>query len=186
MAAAPMEDGLHVVETDDEDADHDAIAAEDGAERDEVRGDGDLETLRDAFVEAFNARDLDAILAVVSDDVETPDTPGNGAANLAEEIEAIWERSPEAFLTRGFLDDAPIAVAWRPDEEGVWTRVALVCFDCDGEGLINLVELPEDVDGLERAVTEDPTDEQIDEWADWAEWDRGEETVPARRDRRRP
>jgi hypothetical protein len=179
MAAAPMEDGLHIVSDGDEDTDHEALAAEDGTVDDLATGDGDLESLRDAFVEAFNGRNLDALLAVVSDDVETPDTAGDGAANLAEEIEAIWERSPEAFLTRGFLDGAAIAVAWRPDEEGVWTRVALVCFDC-ADGLLNLV------DGLERAVSEDPSGEQLDEWADWAEWDRGEETVPPQRDRRRP
>jgi ketosteroid isomerase-like protein len=34
--------------------------------------DADLETLRDAFVEAYNARDLEAILQLVSEDVETP------------------------------------------------------------------------------------------------------------------
>jgi hypothetical protein len=185
MAAAPMEEGLHVVNDTDEDADHEALAAEDGAAEPASSTDGDLETLRDAFVEGFNGRDLDAILTVVSDDVETPDAPGDGAANLAEEIESIWERSPEAFLTRGFLDDTAVAVAWRPDEDGVWTRVALVCFD-SADGLLTLVALPEDVDGLERAVTEDPTGEQLDEWADWAEWDRGEETVPQQRDRRRP
>jgi hypothetical protein len=50
----------------------------------------DLESLRDAFVEAFNARDLDAIFELVADDVETPDILGQGRDALRDELEAIW------------------------------------------------------------------------------------------------
>jgi hypothetical protein len=186
MSAAPMEDGLRVVDDGDEATDHEALAAEDGVAHADVRNGGDLERLRDAFVEGFNSRDMEVLLSTVRHDVECPDFPeAEGAEALVEEVESIWERSPEAFLTRGFLDEEPIAVAWRPDEEGCWTRVALVCFDED-DGLISLVELPDDVDSLERSDAEEPTDAQIDEWADWAEWDRGEETVAPDPRRKRP
>lgn len=186
MSVERIEDGLHVVDADEEDTDYDARAAEDGGDRAEGPLDTELEDLRDAFVDAFNARDLEALLFIVSDDVETPDVPGeDGATAFAEEVEAIWERSPEALLTRGYLDDRPIAVAWRPDEQGAWTRVALVCFDCEG-GVLTLVELPEDADGLDRAQVEEPDGDEVDEWNDWSEWDRGEETVAPPRDRPRP
>ena len=135
----------------------------------------DLETLRDEFVDAFNARDLEAILALVRDDVECPDIAGEGVSVLAEELESIWERSPGAILTRGFLDDTPCAVAWLPDEDGCWSRAGLVCFDSD-DGLLSLVELPDDSDALDRANAEDPSGEELDEWADWSGWERGEET----------
>jgi hypothetical protein len=175
------EDGLRVVETDDIALDHEALAAEDGEEQFEGQGDGDLEVLRDAFVDAFNVRDLDAVLTLVHREVECPDIPsGDGADVLAEELEAIWERSPAAILTRGFLEGTPCAVAWLPDEDGCWSRAALVSFDCD-DGLLSLIALPDDADALDRARAEEPTGDELDEWQDWAGWDRGEESDPRAR-----
>ena len=139
-------------------------------------GDPDLEALRDEFVAAFNARDLDAVLSVVREDVETPDIASDGAASLADQLDAIWERWPGAMLTRAFLDSEPCAVAWLPDEEGCWSRAALVCFDGEG-GLLTVVAMPDDADGLDRAEAEDPSGDEVDEWSDWSSWDRGEETV---------
>ena len=182
MNAAPMEEGLHVVDGDDEEVEHEAAAAEDGATPVVAPVDGELQTLRDAFVDGFNSRDLEALLGIVHDDVECPDISGaDGTEAFAEELQAIWERSPEAFLTRGFLDDAPVAVAWRPDEDGRWARVAMICFDADG-GLLSLVAVPDDADALDRAEVDEPADVELDEWSDWSEWDRGEETIAPRPD----
>jgi hypothetical protein len=181
MGELGTEDGLRVVADDELDPETvDATAAEDGAER-HSNGDGDLETLRDAFVEAFNARDLDGILTLVRADIECPDIrDGDGVGALSEELEAIWERSPGAILTRAFLDDQPVAVGWLPDQDGCWCRAAVVCFDA-ADGLLCLVEMPDDADALDRVETEEPTGEELDEWSDWAEWDRGEETLPGER-----
>jgi hypothetical protein len=186
MTGVPAEEGLSVV--DEQPSAHreaDESPGDDGPLRPYLDGDGDLESLRDEFVGGFNARDLDALLALVADDVETPDLPGDGAAVFAEEVEAIWERSPGAILTRAFLDDVPCAVAWLPDEEGCWARVALVCFTAE-DGLLSVVGLPDDADALDSAEAVDPTGEELEEWSDWAEWDRGEETQPRPRQRARP
>jgi hypothetical protein len=181
MSPAGTEDGLRVVADDEFALDHEALDAEDGRERFEPQGEADLEVLRDAFVDSFNARDLDAVLALVHRDVECPDiTSGDGADVLAEELEAIWERSPGAILTRGFLEGTPCAVAWLPDEDGCWSRAALATFDSD-RGLLSLIALPDDADALDRAEAEEPTGEELDEWQDWAEWDRGEETLSTER-----
>jgi hypothetical protein len=181
MAELDTEDGLRVVDAEETDPDSvEAAAAEDGAVR-HGNGDGDLETLRDAFVEAFNARDLDEIVALVASDIDCPDIrEGDGVDALAEELEAIWERSPGAILTRAFVDDQPVAVGWLPDEDGCWSRAALVCFDA-GDGLLTLVEVPDDADALDRAEAEEPTGDELDEWSDWGEWERGEETRPRNR-----
>ncbi len=176
MSVTP-EEGLRLVET--LDAEDDERPAPDVVVADE------LETLRDEFVDAFNARDLDGLLALVRADVECPDINGDGVAALAEELEGIWERSPGAIVTRGFLDGSPCALAWLPDEDGCWSRAALVCFDSDG-GLLSLVEIPDDADALERAEAEDPDGEEQEEGTDWGEWDRGEPTVAKPRGRNRP
>lgn len=174
MGTTPPEDGLHVVDPDQ------PVAG--GDEQLGPRGDGyaDLESLRDEFVAGFNARDIETILSVVRVNVETPDVAGDGADVLADELHAIWERSPGAILTRAFLDDGPCAVAWLPDEDGCWCRAALVCFDAEA-GLLSLVTVPDDADALDRADAEDPTGEELEEWSDWSEWDRGEETLPGDR-----
>jgi hypothetical protein len=179
---ALTEDGLTVVDETDSRS-HDGAEIEGDASERAV--DGELQSLRDAFVEAFNARDLEAVTAIVQADVECPDIGGDGIDVLAEELEAIWERSPGAILTGGFMDGVPCAVGWLPDEDGCWSRAALVCFD-HADGLLNLVSLPEDADTLERVEVEEPTGEELEEWQDWSEWDRGEETVARPRDRARP
>lgn len=137
-------------------------------------GSGELETLRDEFVEAFNARDLDALIAVAHPDVECPNTGDSGRAALAQQAVTIWDRSPGVLVTRARLDGRSCAVAWLPDEEGCWSRAALVCLDVE-DALIRVVDLPEDADALDRAEADDPTGEELDEGISWSEWDSGEE-----------
>ncbi len=140
--------------------------------------DVDLETLRDAFIEAFNARDLDAILDLVADDVEVPDLPGEGREALSEEMQAVWERSPAVILTRATVDGNTSAVGWLPGEDGRWSRSTLVTFD-DERGLLTLVQMPDGPDDLERAGAEHPGGEPLDEEQDWSQWDRGESSADA-------
>jgi len=140
--------------------------------------DVDLETLRDAFIEAFNARDLDMVLDLVSDDVEVPDLSGEGRTTLGEELQAIWERSPAVILTRAIVDGNPIAMGWLPGEDGRWSRSTLATFD-DERGLLTLVQMPDDPDDLERAEAESPAGEPLDEEQDWSQWDRGESSGDA-------
>jgi SnoaL-like domain len=135
--------------------------------------DADLETLRNAFVEAYNARDLDAILTLVATDAELPDVNGEGPEALAEELQAVWARSPVVVLTRALVKDVPAAVAWLPDEHGHWTRAGLMTFDSH-RGRLTVVEMPDDVDCLQAALADDPGGDVLDEELDWSEWDRGE------------
>ena len=192
MSVTP-EEGLRLVEPPGSDLDDDSRdAGMAGADPDldgqpdvAVPADGDLEALRDEFVEAYNARDLDVLLSLAAEDVECPDIHGDGIQALADELAAIWERSPAAILTRGFLDGEPCAVGWLPDEEGCWSRAALVTFASE-QGLLSVVSLPDDVDSMERAEAEDPSGEEQDEGTDWSEWDSGEARSPQDRERARP
>ena len=178
MSIAP-EEGLRLVDAADLDV------PDDGAADPAAEAGTDLETLRDEFVDAFNARDLDAAVALAAADVECPDIHGDGIEALSEELSAIWERSPAAILTRGFLEGEPCAVAWLPDEEGCWSRAALVCFDTD-DGLLSVVSLPDDADALDRAEADDPAGEEQEEGTDWGEWDSGTAQEPVDRTRTRP
>jgi hypothetical protein len=164
-----LEQGLHVMEDED--------TSDEGPQSDTPPVDPDLESLRSEFVTAFNARDMEAVLAIVHPDVECPDRRTTGADELAEELAAIWERSPAAVLTDALLDGTPCAVAWVPDDDSSWNRAALVCFD-EEDGLLKLFELPDDCDALERAETDLPDSEEVDQGLDWVEWDTGASSRP--------
>lgn len=179
MGEMPMDEGFGVVDENDD------PEAEPEAEQDDALGDPELAELRDAFVEAWNDRNIERLLSLVVDDVDCPDVPGEGAVELADEVQGIWERSPGAILTRGSLGDESCAVAWLPDEDACWSRAALLCFD-SAQGQITLVAVPDDPDALARTESSEPAGDELDAWLDWAEWERGEETVPKRRDRGRP
>lgn len=180
MQSPITEDGLHVAAEDELDLDDDVIDLDEvhAEERTwaDADADGELESLRAAFVDAFNSRDIDEIATIVAADVEVPDLPGeDGMPALADELERMWRNAPVLLLTRAFLDGAPCAVAWLPDEEDCWSRVALVCFEHEGDKL-TLVAVPDDVDALERADAEAPDGDELDEWSDWTEWETGEES----------
>ncbi len=165
-----LEEGLHLVEDDD--------SSEDGPQSDTPPPvDPDLESLRSEFVTAFNARDMEAVLAIVHSEVECPDRRTSGAGELAAELVAIWDRSPAAMLTDALLDGTPCAVAWMPDEDCSWSRAALVCLD-EEDGLLKLFELPDDADALERAESDLPDAEEVDQGLDWVEWDTGASARP--------
>lgn len=164
-----IEEGLHLVEDDE---------SPEGTEQAEAQPvDCDLESLRSEFVAAFNARDLEAVLAIVHPDVECPDRRTSGTTELAAELAAIWDRSPSAILTDALLDGTPCAVAWLLDEEGCWARAALVCLDAD-DGLLRLFEIPDDPDALQAAETGLPEDDEVDEGLGWIEWETGVSARP--------
>lgn len=170
--------GLHVVG--EEGADVDGADATDGGGVDPATwAESDVETLRDEFVDAFNGRDLDTLMSLVADDVDVADVPGadDGVQVLVDEINAIWERSPAAILTRAHWEARSCAVAWLPDEAGQWVRAGLWLFDAD-EGELTMVACPDDADALAQADAEDPVGEPLDEWRDWGEWETGAETPP--------
>lgn len=179
------QDDLTVVDHDaatDADDVEAATAAEDGHPAADAADEGEVESLRDGFVDAFNDRDLDALLALVAPDVDVPDVPGSddGPQVLADELCAMWERSPAAILTRAHWEGRDCAVAWLPDEEGWWTRVGIWLFDA-AEGLLTMVACPDDPDAADRADAEDPAGEELEEWRDWGEWESGAETLPSNR-----
>ncbi|MFO8076711.1 MAG: hypothetical protein R6T85_11410 [Egibacteraceae bacterium] len=160
MVTVPAEDQLSIVRDD-------VISLEDDpAQRADDRAEHVAESLRDAFVDAFNARDVDGVLAVTAPDVECADGAGDGAAALGAFLVEVWERHPGVVLTAGELDGQACAVAWLPDEDGCWARAALVTLSVD-DGLLDVVALPDDVDGLDRVLADEPVGDELEDWLGW-------------------
>lgn len=156
-----VEDGL--LETaDDEDEDLLEIPA---------HPDESLSDALDAFLEAFNARDLDTLLETVAEDVEVPGL-GYDLDNFPEALEDLWERRPSALLTRGRLEDGRcLAVVWELGTEG-WWRVGVVHVDDPVDGRLGVVEFNDDPAVLEQVIT-DPPDGDLEEGSRWEEWEEG-------------
>lgn len=128
----------------------------------------------DALVEAFNARDLDAVMDVLGDDVEAPGL-GNDRDNLPDALDELWERCPSCLLTRGDLDGRCVAVLWELGSDG-WRRAAILHVDdVEEDGRLGVVELSEDPVALEEVVTDGP-DGDLEEGSRWIEWDEGAES----------
>lgn len=144
----------------------------------ERQDDTELASLRDALVDAVNARDLEGVRALCAQDVECPDLHGDGVDELGRELCEIWERVPSLVLTPGRCETEPCAVAWRSDEQGHWVRSALLMLTC-ADDEVTCVGLLDDPDRLERAETDEPDGDGLPEGSRWAEWEAGEETDDA-------
>ncbi|MFP5309984.1 MAG: hypothetical protein ACLGIR_10465 [Actinomycetes bacterium] len=134
----------------------------------------------DAFAEAFNARDVDAVLEVVAEDVEAPGL-GDDVEGLPAALDSLWERRPTGLLTRGDLDGVPVLVLWEMaddpagrTEPGGWWRVGLVHGDDVVDGTLGVVEVSDDASALDAVEVEAP-DGDLEEGARWREWESGEE-----------
>lgn len=151
--------------------DGEPLDVQDG-EDEEHHFDGELIDAIDAFNEAFNARDLDALLEVVADEVEAPGLGGD-RANLAGAVEDVWDQRPTAILTRGDLGGQPVAILWDIGDDGRWWRVAPLLFDGGVvDGRLAVVELADDPDAAAEATADGP-DEEFDEGTRWEEWESG-------------
>ena len=160
-ALDPAEVGLHV---DDPDADGEDDLLDEVAEIDT--------DVVDAIAEAFNARDLDALVDVVAPDGEAPGLLGGDRESLAEAIEALWHRRPTACITRGRVDEVVVGVLWEHDGGEWWPLATVHISDLDDDGRVGVLEFSDDASLLDEVDAESP-DEDMEEGARWSEWDEG-------------
>lgn len=159
-ALDPEEVGLHL---DDPDAEEEELL-------DEV---GQIDTdVVDALAEAFNARDLDALMDVVAADGEAPGLLGGDRAGMAEALEDLWHRRPTCSLTRGRVEEVVVGVLWEHDGGAWWPLATVHVNDLDEDGLVGVLEFSEDPSLLDEVAVESP-DQDLEEGARWVEWDEG-------------
>lgn len=139
-----------------------------------VRNDDAADAI-DTLAEAFNARDLDALLEVVAPDGEAPGLLGGDRDNLPEALEDLWTRRPSSCLTRGLVNDSDVGVLWEHDGTN-WWRLAIVHVDDVDDGLVGVLEFSDDTALLEQVACEEPGDD-LEEGATWAEWAEGADSV---------
>lgn len=136
-----------------------------------LRDDVDADTL-DVIADAFNARDLDALLESVAVDGEVPGLLGYERDNLPEALEHLWASRPNVCLTRGRAGTDYVGVLWEHDGER-WYRIAVVHVSDVVDGAAGVVEVSEDAALLEAVIADEP-DAELEQGARWAEWDEGD------------
>ncbi|MBW3662623.1 MAG: hypothetical protein KY469_05935 [Actinobacteria bacterium] len=123
-----------------------------------------------AFIDCFNARDLDGLCELLRRDAEVPGL-GNDVPNFQSAVDALWSRSPTCMLTPGRLEEREVAVMWE-SADGRWWKVATLLFSGENDGRLGLVELVEDPEAFDGVVTDEP-EREFDEGSRWEEWEEG-------------
>ena len=126
----------------------------------------------DALAEAFNARDLEAVLEVVAADGEAPGLLGGDRENLPAAIESLWHRRPSCAVTRGRVDDRVVGVLWEHDGAAWWALAVVHVDDIDDDGRAGVVEFSDDATLLEEVEGDGP-DQDLEEGSRWEEWEEG-------------
>lgn len=159
----PDDYGVHVDDPDSDLLDDDLDVG--------LRDDAEADAL-DAIAEAFNARDLDGLVAIVAADGEAPGLLGYDRNNLAAAIEDLWQRRPSCNLTRGRAEREYVGVLWEHDGTA-WWRLAAVHVDDVDDGLVGVLEFSDDPALLDAVECEPPHPHELDEGTRWQEWDEG-------------
>lgn len=132
--------------------------------------DSETENMVDEFVECFNARDLDGLRALLSPDVQLEALSAAGVDAAVEALGDLFFREPSIMLTRGEIENEPIAAVWQPGE-GRYVGVGYLSFlltEVDGR----LIERIEYVDEIDESLVEAPDSSEISEWeVTGEEWD---------------
>lgn len=123
--------------------------------------------LIDEFVEFFNARDLDGLASMLTDDVDAELVHALGSAGALEGLEDLFIREPLVLLTRGDADGDGIAVVWHPGHAG-YLQVGYLAFeftdeDDDADARITRIEYLEEINA-EDLVVEEPDEIDVEEW----------------------
>lgn len=113
------------------------------------------EDLTDLIVEAVNARDP----ALVDElDIPRPEL-------LTDRMEMIQERWPRLMMTRGDIEDRPVAVIWMPNAREVYQPVAHVEVTVDADDpYMTLIEGRDP-----NLVAEEPATRSLAEWESMGE-----------------
>jgi hypothetical protein len=158
----PHDYGMHVDDPEVDLLDDDL----DAGLRDDVEADA-----IDSVADAFNARDLDALLEIVAPDGEAPGLLGYDVDNLPQAVEDLWQRRPNVCVTRGNVGTEHVGVLWEHDGKD-WWRLAVVHVDDVRDGHIGVLEFSDDTALLEQVECGIP-DDDLDEGSRWAEWAEG-------------
>lgn len=108
------------------------------------------EDLTNLIVEAVNARNPDLIA-----DLGVPEPE-----LLTDRIENLQERWPRLMLSRGDIEDRPVAVVWMPDSNEAYRPVAHIEVTLDGDDPYMTI-----IEGRDpNLVAEEPANRKVAEW----------------------
>lgn len=163
VSIVEFEESMHIEGETPSTADDEVIEA--------IDQDAELGDLVGAFNEAFNARDLDGLLELVADDLETPGW-GHDRSSFADAVEELWERRPSVCLTGVQRAGSSLSIVWEFGDDAGWWPVAVVHFDDVEDGSVGVVAVSDDPALLEE-IPADPPDLDLEQGARWDEWEEG-------------
>lgn len=141
----------------------------------EMATDPAAENAVDAFIDLFNARDLEGIGELLFAEVTSEIFEGASRDEVLGGMGDFVLRFPTLILTRGELGVEPVAAAWVVEDQS-YRPVGYFSFAFEdgqsGEALIEHIQYVETGDSeLDEILFEEPDPDEIAEWEDWAAWD---------------
>jgi hypothetical protein len=140
-----------------------------------LRDDSEADLL-DSLAEVFNARDLDGLLELLTDDAEVAGLLAHDRDDVADALRDLWRRRPTCCLTRGFAAAEHVGVLWEHDGQA-WWRIAAVHIDDPADSQLGVLEFSDDPALLEQIDCEPPDPDDLEEGARWSEWEEGADGV---------
>ncbi|MGH9168523.1 MAG: hypothetical protein ACRD02_11935 [Acidimicrobiia bacterium] len=133
------------------------------------------ENILEAFIDYFNARDLEGFQELFSNDVSSDFFGGSGVETVLEGMGDFFLRQPTVLATRGDLGEEAVVVTWMADgETDEYRMLGYLAFSFhrreEGDVIehITHVDQPDDSGEL---LAEEPEPDEIAEWEDWSAWD---------------
>ncbi len=133
--------------------------------------DAAAENVSDEFVDYLNARDLDAIAEMVTDEVTSNLFDGSGVEATVHGLSNFVLRYPQLIASRAEDGSRPVVALWVPDEADRYQLMGYLDLSSDDERIDRITYVDTDVGDL---VVEEPDPDELAEWQNWTEWDSGE------------
>lgn len=168
--------GMHEFEPDVDEADLDEdspSSLEEAAPENDSDLDGsDLDSALVEFVDLFNARDFDDLAEMLADEIEADFLGEDSSQGVVDGLNDLLLRYPSLVLTRGDLDQEPIAVAWVFDpDDNRYDTMGYFVLVLDESDLVNGLEYFDELPDSEDLVVEEPEDVDLPEWDEWSSYD---------------
>lgn len=126
------------------------------------------------FVEFLNARDLEALGELLTEDVQAEFLEEGSRDGVVDGFNDLILRYPALLATRGDIGPDPIVVLWLYDqEENRFDSLGYISAEPadSGEGLIQRIDYVDELPDSEDVVVEVPEPSELSEWDEWSELD---------------
>jgi hypothetical protein len=134
----------------------------------------DLDNVLDELVDVINGRDMDGLAELLAANAEAGFLDSYSRDEVVSGFNDLLFRNPTMILTRADYGSDPIAALWVFDSDAdSFDPFGYMTLEVDetDEGLIERLDLVDEVENQDDLVVELPDKTELPEWWDWSQLD---------------